>query len=131
MSDIDWWVWVIVAVVLIAVLLGLAAASRQVATRRLVKQREQDDLDRGEAEKLRRDADATHAAVQRREAEAATAHADAEEARLQAQQLQREAADLDRDATRQRGALDDQLAEADRIDPDVTDGAHVKRDEQP
>lgn len=130
MSDIDWWVWIVIAIVVIAIVLGLVAASRQAATRRLVKQHEQDELSRGEADRMRREADAAAAAVQRREADAATARADAEDARIQAEQLQRQAADLDTDATRQRETVEDQLAEADRIDPDVTDGSHVRRDDQ-
>ncbi|MGA8988609.1 hypothetical protein [Aeromicrobium sp.] len=121
MSDIDWWVWVVAAIAVVVVVLALVMASRRASTNKQVKQREDNERRRVEATGIRDEAHVASVEAQRSEADAATAHADAEEARLAADRLEQQAADRDHEATQQRDAVDERLAEADRIDPDVHD----------
>jgi hypothetical protein len=111
MNDIDWWVWVIVAVIIIA-LLGVVAV-RAGSARRVQGHR-------AKAATLREEAAAATVDARQREADASTARAQAEKARFEADRLEDEARQHDDAAQRTQGEVQERLAEADRVDPDVS-----------
>jgi uncharacterized membrane protein YcjF (UPF0283 family) len=110
MDNIDWWVWLIIAVVIIAL---VAATMRVGSARRLQSHRDK-------AATLREEAGAATVEARHREADAATARAQAENARFEADRLEQEARQHDDEALRTHGEVQEQLAEADRVDPDLS-----------
>ena len=109
----DIWIWLIIAVVVVALVAILATfARRRSAVRTAHKNRRR-------AGELRDEAELTGVEASQREADAADARAEAERARVAAQQLERQAKDLESNAGEARDRANEHLAEADRIDPDV------------
>ncbi len=109
MNDIEWWVWLLVALAAVLIVVGLVVAVRKAGTERRMKQQ------RAKATELRDEAKESQVEAQQMQAAAASAKADAEEARLEAERLDREAARASQSAAERAG-------EADRVDPDVRDG---------
>ncbi len=109
MEDIDWWVWVIIAVVAVLVIGALIAAlgRGKSAERR-----------RNEAAELREQALAAQEEVRERETEAAATRAKVEEAKVRADELERRAQAEQKAAASLKDDARERLAEADRIDPD-------------
>jgi hypothetical protein len=116
--------WIVVAIIVVVVIV-LVAAAIMTSRRRKVESR------REEAQDLRERASSQHATVQRREAEAAeadararAAQAEADATAARAQQMQLDAQQRAEHARASRGELDDQLRQADDIDPDTpSDGS--------
>ena len=120
MDDINWWVWALIAVAVIAL---IAVALRNRANVKAVQR------DRFRAGQLREEAEVNAVEASRREADAAAARADAEEARVAAEQLERQAQQHERDAGQVRADAGERLAEADKIDPDIDDHAVTPTDQ--
>ncbi len=112
MEDIDWWVWLIIAVAAVLIIGALIASfgPRRSAERR-----------RSEAADLRERALAAQEEVRVRETEAAATRAKVEEAKVRAAELERHAREQERSAAEIKDDAREQLAKADRIDPDVTE----------
>lgn len=110
MDDIQWWVWVIIAVVAVLVIGALVASfgPRRSAERR-----------RTEAAQLREQALAAQEEVRVRETEAASTRAKVEEAKVRADELARHAREQENEAASITEEARERLAKADRIDPDV------------
>lgn len=141
MDDTNWWVWLIIALVIIALIAVVASMMRNRAKARAVEH------NRHKAGRLRDEAQVTSVEASRREADAAAARADAEEARVRSEQLEREAQQHEHHAGEAREQVDERLRAADAIDPDggseevrtgdadsTTEGAtseHVRRDTPP
>lgn len=107
------WIWLIIAVVVIALIAILAGVARRKAAARALEH------NRHRAGKLREEAEVTGVEASRREADAAAARADAEEARLATEKLEREAALHEQHAGQVRDEAGERLIEADRLDPDI------------
>ena len=112
MDDIQWWVWLIIAVAAVLVIGALIASfgPRRSAERR-----------RSEAAELRERALAAQEEVRVRETEAASTRAKVEEAKVRADELERHAREQERSAAEIKDDARGDLEKADRIDPDVTD----------
>lgn len=110
MDDIQWWVWVIIAVVAVLIIGALLASfgPRRNAERR-----------RTEAAELRERALAAQEEVRVRETEAASTRAKVEEAKVRADELERHAREQENEAASITEEAQERLAKADRIDPDV------------
>ncbi len=111
MNDIQWWVWLIIAAAVIA-LVTIAVTVGRTRT---------DSARRAKAADLREEAETTQADVSRHKAEAMAARANAEETHAQAEELERRAEQHDQQVEATRDHSRERLAEADRIDPDVDD----------
>lgn len=113
MSDIQWWVWLIIGIVVVAIVAAVALA----ATRRSEAQR------REEADGLRDQARAKDVEIQQEEAAAMATRAEAEKQRLDADRLERQAQERERSAEGARDEVHEHLAKADSIDPEVDDSS--------
>lgn len=114
MEDIDWWMWVIIAVVAVLVIGALIAAlGRDKSAERR----------RNEAAELREQALAAQEEVRERETEAAATRAKVEEAKVRADELERRAQAEQKAAADIRDQAQDHLAKADRIDPDFDENS--------
>ncbi len=109
MEEIDWWIWVIIAVVAVLVIGALIATLRRDKS---VERR------RTEAAELREQAQAAQDEVRERETEAAATRAKVEEAKVRAEELERRAQSEQKSANALSHDARERLAEADRIDPD-------------
>ena len=121
MDDIQWWVWVIIAVVAVLIIGALLASfgPRRSAERR-----------RTEAAELREKALAAQEEVRVRETEAASTRAKVEEAKVRASELERHAREQEEEAASIADEAQERLVKADRIDPDV-DGDGTRDDAEP
>lgn len=110
MDDIQWWVWLIIAVAAVLIIGALLASfgPRRSAQRR-----------RTVAAELREKALAAQEEVRIRETEAAATRAKVEEAKVRAEELARHAREQERQAASISEEAQQRLAKADRIDPDT------------
>ena len=122
MDDINWWVWVLIALAVIALIAIIGVTLRNRANVKAVQR------DRFRAGQLREEAEVSAVEASRREADAAAARAEAEQARIAAEQLERQAQGHERDAGQVRAEAGERLAEADQIDPDIDDDGLTDRD---
>lgn len=119
MGDIDWWVWLIIAVAAVLVI-GVLVAS--LGRGRSVEHR------RSEAAELREKAREAQEEAQARETEAAATRAKVEEAKVRADELERRADEQKESAAQLKDEARERLVKADRIDPDVEDLERVDAD---
>lgn len=105
--------WLIIGVVVLLIIIAIAVA---VGRKRRATQREADRL---AAEQLREDAAIQQERTRAEEENAAAARREAKVAEEEAHQLRVEAEERERSAGSSRSALDSQLREADRLDPEV------------
>ena len=113
------WIWLIIAVIAIALIAIVASAARKKAAVRKAEH------NRHRAGELRQEAELTGVEASQREADAAAARADAEQARVAAEKLERDARQHEHQAGQVREAAGERLVEADRVDPDIgRDGRH-------
>ena len=103
-------IWIVVAVVVVIALIALFAAlgRRRKATK-----------NRQHAETLRQDAHAQQTAVQQEELRAREAEAEAERKRVEAERAEAAAAEARQAHLQEHARVEDQVREADRVDPDV------------
>ncbi|MGN6250898.1 MAG: hypothetical protein ACTHNS_03690 [Marmoricola sp.] len=112
--------WIVIAVIVLVIVIGaIFFLGRKARTVR-------DNRARGKADELRATALEKEGEVRRHQATADEVEARARRAQAEAEQKQAEAARLTEDARERRGVADDRLAEhqqqlqeADRVDPDV------------
>lgn len=105
--------WIILIVVVVIVVIAIVVVALTAGRRRKLEH------DRQQAGELRAAAGSDDLAAREREAKAARAEADAKQAEVEAEQRRREAAAHAAEAGEARSAVDDKLARADRLDPDV------------
>jgi FtsZ-interacting cell division protein ZipA len=111
-------IWVLVAIVVVAALVGVAMmASRRRGTAKVEHRRH-------EAEQLREDAVAGASGL-------TSSRAEAQEARAEAEAAQNRAAQAQQGAAMDEAVVEDRVREADRIDPDVDHQADDYRPETP
>ncbi|MCY0903880.1 hypothetical protein [Arthrobacter sp. H14-L1] len=103
-------IWIIVVVIVVLIILGLLFS---LGRRRKVA------ANRQHAGELRESAENDAFRARESEAKAARADADAKEAEINAEKLRREASQRQEHAQTARSRTDEQLREADRLDPDV------------
>ena len=104
------WVWIVIAVVVVLAVVGLLVMA---ANKKKQEQR------RTQAGELRTDAHAQSASVLDADRQARDAEAEAARARAEAEAAERQAAEAGRARDMERATHEDQIREADRIDPDV------------
>lgn len=112
-------VWIVIIVVIAIVLLALLA--------RVTKQRNA-ERNRTHADELRQEAHTNAAGLAESQRQARAADAEAEKARVQAEEAEARAAEARQGHLQEQAAHEDQLREADRVDPDVD---HESTDYQP
>ncbi|MFC7403146.1 hypothetical protein [Citricoccus sp. GCM10030269] len=105
--------WLVIGVVVLLIIIAVAVV---LGNRRRARRREEDHR---AAEQLREDAARQYGRTRAEEEEAAAARQEAEAAEEEARRLRAEAEERERAAGTSRGALDSQLREADRLDPEV------------
>ena len=112
-------IWIIVAIVVVAVIIGVVVFLRKRGTSRA-------DANRKKAAEIRAKAQETDLAAREREAEAARvqaeakrAEADAQAAKVRAERLSQEGAERQNEANGVRAKVDEHLQKADKVDPDV------------
>jgi len=105
-------IWIIVAIVVVLIILGLVL---------YFGRRKQAELQRARAEELRRNAQNDALDAQDVEAKAARADADAKQAEVDAQRLRMEAGGRHEQADTVRARSEEQLRKAERLDPDASD----------
>ena len=103
-------IWIIVIVVIVLILLGLLASM-------MGKRRK--ERDRGRAEEIRTEATGRAASAQDSQLQAQQAEAEAERKRIEAERAATQAAEARQGADVERARHEDQIREADRLDPDV------------
>lgn len=105
-------IWIIVGVVVLLVLLGLAV---------WIARKKQQTEHRRQAQELRQGAQATAGSggMQQSELEAREAKLEAERARVEADRAETRAAEVEKGHLQERARQEDQVREADRLDPDV------------
>lgn len=106
-------IWIIVVVIVVLIILGLLFS---LGRRRKIA------ANRQHAGELRESAKNDEFSVRESEAKAARADADAKEAEINADKLRREAGQRQDHAQAARSRTDEQIREADRLDPDVASG---------
>jgi flagellar biosynthesis/type III secretory pathway M-ring protein FliF/YscJ len=111
--DTDTVIWIVVAVLVALVIIGLLAV---VMNKRKTERR------RNEAGALREDAHARTAELQEADLHAREAKLEADRASLEAQQAAARAQEADQVRTVEAAGYEDQLREADRLDPGVDTG---------
>ena len=104
------WVWIVIAVVVVLAVVGLLVMA---ANKKKQEQR------RTQAEELRTDAHAQSASVLDADRQARDAEAQAARARAEAARAEQQAAEAGRARDMERATHEDQIRQADRIDPDV------------
>jgi len=117
--ETDQIIWIIVAVVVVLALLALLAA---LARKRKATQ------DRHHAESLRQEAHSHQGMVQQEELRAREAEAEAERKRVEAERAESAATEARQAHLQEHARVEDQVREADRVDPDVD---HRSEDYQP
>ena len=105
-------IWVIVAVVAVAVLAVVVWLSSRRSGRRA-------EADRARAAELRREADAHRADLESSQEQARRAATEAEQAEAQAQQARARAVEAERGAALDEAHYEDRLRDADRLDPEA------------
>ncbi|MGZ5400081.1 MAG: hypothetical protein ACXWDL_13325 [Nocardioides sp.] len=106
-------VWIIVAVVVVLALIGLAVSmSRK-------RQAAKATQNRQHAEGLRQEARAQQGGVQQEELKAREAELEADRKRLEAERAEAEAERAKQSHLQEHARIEDQVREADRVDPDV------------
>lgn len=105
-------IWIIVGVVVLLVLLGLAV---------WIARKKQQTEHRHQAQELRQGAQATvgSGGMQQSELEAREARLEAERARVEAERADVRAAEVEQGHLQEQARYEDQVREADRLDPDV------------
>ena len=104
------WVWIVIAVVVVLAVVGLLV---------MAANKKKQEHRRTQAEELRTGAQAQSASVLAADRQARDAQADAARARAEAERAERQAAEASRARDMEHAAHEDQIREADRIDPDV------------
>lgn len=104
------WVWIVIAVVVVLAVVGLLVMA---ANKKKQEQR------RAQAGELRTDAHAQSASVLDADRQAREAERQAARAREEAQRAEQQAAEASRARDMERATHEDQIREADRLDPDV------------
>ena len=106
-------VWLVVGVVVVLLVAGAAFLAMQ---RRGTQRREQERL---RAEQLRSEAEAQRTEIRESEVSAREAEVEAERARLEAERADARAAEARQGLQVDEAHVEDQIREADRLDPDV------------
>ncbi|NUL48146.1 hypothetical protein F7P69_23495 [Cellulosimicrobium funkei] len=115
--------WLVIGVVVLLLVIAVAVV---LGNRRRARRKE---ADRHAAEQLRGDASRQEERLRAEEQEAAAVRGEAESAEEEARRLRAEAEERERRTGGSRSALDAQIREADRLDPDVaTDRSGHRRD---
>lgn len=113
-------VWIVVAVVLALLLLGLLAA---LMSKRKTEHR------KTEAAELRQDAHARTPELDQADVRARAAQVEADQARLNAQQAEAQAVEAEQSRAAEQATYEDRIREADRLDPTVdTDSPEYQPD---
>ena len=107
-------VWIVVAVALALLLLGLLAAFM---SKRKTEHR------KAEAAELRQDARSSTPALDQADVRARAAAVEADQARLDAQRAEARAAEAEQARAAEQATYEDRIREADRLDPNVDTGA--------
>ncbi len=103
-------VWIIVIIIAVLVLIGLAVA---------MSGKRKDAQKRQHAEELRHDARAQQGSVQQEELRAREAELEAERKQVEAERAEAEAERARQGHLQEHAKVEDQVREADRVDPDV------------
>lgn len=119
--DTDTLIWIVVAIVLALIVLGLLAALMN-------KQKRQHEA---RAAELRQDAATRTPAVDEADVRAKEARVEADRARYEAQQAEARAQEAQQARVVEEAELEDQLREADRLDPRVDTSAGDYRPQPP
>ncbi|MBB2966281.1 hypothetical protein [Leifsonia aquatica] len=105
--------WIILIVVIVVIVIAIIVVALTAGRRRKLEH------DRQRAQELRADARDDDLAAREREAKAAQATADAKQAEVEAEQRRRSAEAHATEAAEARSSIDEKLAKADALDPDV------------
>lgn len=111
--DSDTLIWIIVAVVVGLLVIGLLGWLLKKQKDRSVEQH------RSEAQELRHDAHARTGAIHEADVRARETEAEADRARLEAERAERRASEAGQARAQEQAAYEDRIREADRLDPDV------------
>lgn len=120
--DTDTVVWIVVAVVVVLAILGLLAV---LMNRRKTAHR------RAQATELRHEAASRASVIEEADLQAREAKVEADRARYEAEQAQEKAQEAERARTQEEAHREDQVREADRLDPAVDTSSEEYRPQPP